>query len=115
VPKVKKATKADLELIHRTALRGLSVDAPSGQSPTDDNLRITTAAHFPTDEDPVSIDGATLQDFRLTPRGFGYELKILIPLDQEEKLPALRRLAFQRLVTLDISPCDSLMWDEDDD
>lgn len=54
----------------------------------------------------MNISGATLMGLNLTPKGYGYEVRFLVPLDEEDKLGPLRRLAFQLQVDLNVTPTD---------
>lgn len=66
-------------------------------------------------DETVTLNGVSLTGINLTPKGFGYEVRFLIPLTEEEKLPALRRTSFQLLADLTVTPSDALSWASDGD
>ena len=66
-------------------------------------------------DETVTLNGVSLTGITLTPRGFGYEVKFLVPLTEEDKLPALRRTGFQLLADLTLTPSDALSWADDGD
>lgn len=107
MPKIKKASKKEvraLEMSTAAALRGTSPSS-SVERPLADSYDGADG------EEPVSIIGATLHALKLTPRGYGYEVSFLIPMEEEEKLGALRRLSFQQLVDIMVTAATAESWD----